>query len=224
VTRPFARLAAIVAVLLTTSWAAGADPMVQQETKVVGTAPDLSGRWLLIATLGGGGGRRATTSVWDVTTDAGGLHIRERYVTLPFVQAEHGTVDPTAQDLQAIAESWETLAPAERGFAQVRHEIMGPDGLDDSARLDPLAAGAVWIVRQSYAFAPGASRPSAEHRVFAADARDGDGWTGKYADAIIAMVPLPVPITLQGTFRLIRIPSPVPSFWARIADVFRGCR
>jgi len=200
---------------------------VPQATKVVGTTPDLVGRWLLVTTLGQGGGHRSTATVWDVTRDADGLHLRERFVTLPPAQRdslERGDWIPSPDDLDALASAWDTLEPLDRGLARVTHEVAGPDGLDDAARNDPLAAGALWIVRASYAFAPGGSRPTQEHRVFAATGRDGAGWTGRYADATIAMAPLPLPITLQGTFRLSPVPAAVRSTWTRLADVFRGCR
>ena len=221
-----ASLAAVVALLIG-SPPAFADPPAAglQETRVVGTAPDLAGRWLLVATLGQGGGRSSAT-LWDVTSDAAGLQVRERHVGLPPAQRaelERGGWTPSPADLDAIASAWDALVPVERGIARTRHEILGPDGFDDTVRNDPLSAGALWIARQSYAFAPGGSRPSQEHRIFVATAREGDGWAGKYADATIAMVPMPMPITLEGSFRLVRLPAAPRSLWTRLADVFRGC-
>jgi hypothetical protein len=228
VARALVRLAMIAAVAIVPPLVAPGDATdLPQVTKVVGTAPDLVGRWLLVATLGRGGGNRSTATVWDVTRDADGLQLRERFVTMPPAQRaslERGDWIPSPDDLDALASAWDTLAPLDRGLARVTHEVAGPDGLDDAARSDPLAAGALWIVRAGYVFAPGGSRPTQEHRVFAATARDGDAWTGKYADATIALAPLPIPITLQGSFRLSRVPATSRSTWTRLADVFRGCR
>jgi hypothetical protein len=228
VARALVRLAMIAAVAIVAPLVTPGDATdLPQATKVVGTAPDLVGRWLLVATLGRGGGNRSTATVWDVTREADGLQLRERFVTLPPPQRdslERGDWIPSPDDLDALASAWDTLAPLDRGLARVTHEVAGSDGLDDAARSDPLAAGALWIVRASYVFVPGGSRPTQEHRVFAATARDGDAWTGKYADATIALAPLPIPITLQGSFRLSRVPAASRSTWTRLADVFRGCR
>src|SRR5262249_25527921 len=118
-----------------------------QETKVTGTVPDLTGRWILVASLGRGGGNRTTTSAWDVTRAEGGLQIHERFVVLPAAQrtqVERGDWTPSARELEAIAADWNGLAPVERGIARARHELVGADAFDDVARRDPIAAGARW--------------------------------------------------------------------------------
>jgi hypothetical protein len=183
----------------------------------------LEGRWLLVTTLGSGGRNRSAASTWEVVDGSG---LREHFVKLP--PAQQGRLDgvgwaPTPEDVAAIDNQWTTLVPIDRGIVGARHEIFGPDGLDEALLRDPLAKDALWIIRQTYTFAPGGSRPSQEYHLLVARSEKDGGFSGDFVNATIAMAPLPIPIKLSGTFRLTRIPTPQPSLLARIGDLFRGC-
>ena len=198
---------------------------IPQETRVAGTPPALEGRWLLLVTHPGGAARSGASG-WEVRHVDGRLRLEERVVELP----EGGrspraaeTWEPSAGDLAAIAGAWDHSALVPPGIARLEHEIVGPDAFDDTIRSESVATGALWLVRQTRAFAPGVARPAREIRVFAPNQTDGRGYRGKYLIATIALVPIPVPIKVEGTFRLIRLEPPARPFWRRALDALRGC-
>jgi hypothetical protein len=62
--------------------------------------------------------------------------------------------------------------------------------------------------------------------VFAANAREGTGWRGNGVVAQVVAAPFPVPITLHGTFRMLRVEATAEGrkgFLARLLDAFKGC-
>jgi hypothetical protein len=196
---------------------------IAQTTMVRGTGPNLEGRWLLATSLGTGGGRRSTASLWEVTRVAGQVVLTERFVKLPDDDrsARPDGWEPTPAEVETIAAGWETLPSEQRGIARVSHEIIGRDAFDAAAKTDALATDALWIVRQNVGFAPEPSRPAKEIRVFAARLEDADGYRGKCITTMIVATPMPMPIEVQGTFRLVRVPLPSRPFWRRLLDVFR---
>ena len=215
---------AVATVVAERGWTSPAAPAeIAQTTMVKGTSPDLEGRWLLATSLGTTGGRRNTASLWEVTRVAGQVVLTERYVKLPEDgrSARPDGWEPTPAEVQAIAAGWDSLPSEERGIARVSHEMIGRDAFDDAAKKDPLATDALWIVRQNVGFAPGRPRPAAEIRVFAARSEDADGYRGKCITTMIAAAPMPFPIEVPGTFRLMRVPQPPRPFWRRLLDVFR---
>jgi hypothetical protein len=225
VRRLLASLGLVALVLVGARPGASTDSAPIEETRVTGVLPGLEGRWLLLTTLGTGG-HRSAASLWELTSADGRIVLHEHLADLPEPQRaalDRGGWDPTPADLEAIASRWDTLVPVPRGIVRSSHELIGPDAFDDAVKREPMAAGALWIARQTYGFAPGGSRPAQEIRVFAATSRDDRGWAGRYATAAIALAPMPLPIKLDGTFRLLRLPAPSRSLWQRVADAFRGC-
>lgn len=197
-----------------------------QRTSAAGTLSSLEGRWLALTTLGTGGAHRSSASLWDVERTGDGLVLSERHVILPEAQrrmVEQAGWTPTAADVALLASGSDTLPTETRGLARVHHELFGRDGFTDELRREPISAGALWVVRQTYSFAPERSRPVKQVRLLAADAEEPTGHRGRYLDVTIAAAPLPIPIKLPGTFRLVRLTAPSRSIWARIADAFRGC-
>jgi hypothetical protein len=226
--RLLAGLAGAVAVAVVASPLLAQDPAPPtptQQTSSSGTLP-LEGRWLAIVRLGSAEGvGRSAASLWEITRRDGTIELVERLVALPPEQRaklQAGGWQPSAGDLSAIAAAWDSLAPEPRGVARIDHRLYGADGFDDDVRAEPMTAGARWVVRQAYTFAPGGSRPMKEVRLFAAETEDRDGYGGTYLSVTVAMAPLPIPIKIPGTFRLLRLPDARP-LWTRIADVFRGC-
>jgi hypothetical protein len=201
-------------------------------TTVEGTEPKLEGRWLLLATVGlAQGAKRVIPSVFDVRRVDGKLQLRERHVVLPKAQDEalrHANEDlggvwaPTDQDLAAIDAAWETLQPEERGVEKFTYQITGRDAFDDDLKKEPMTKDALWVLRQSYTFLPGGSRPITQANLIAA-LKDEDGvYTGNYLAVAMAAAPFPIPIKFEGTFRLIPI-GHASSFWTRLGDFFSGC-
>ena len=196
---------------------------IAQTTMVRGTGPNLDGRWLLATSLGTGGARRSTASLWEVTRVAGQVVLTERYVKLPdeVRSARPDGWEPTPAEIETIAAGWDTLPSERRGIDRVSHEIIARDAFDDAVKKDAMATDALWIVRQNVGFAPGPSRPAKEVRVFAARSEDADGYRGKCITTMIVATPMPIPIELPGTFRLMRVPAVSRPFWQRLLDVFR---
>ncbi len=201
-------------------------------TTVEGTEPKLEGRWLLLATVGlAQGAKRVIPSVFDVRRVDGKLQIRERHVVLPKAQDEAlrranenlGAVwSPTDQDLAAIDAAWETLQPEDRGVAAFTYQLTGRDAFDDDLKKEPTTKDAIWVLRQSYKFLPGGSRPITQANVVAPLKYENGVYTGNYLAVAMAAAPFPIPIKFEGTFRLIPI-AHATSFWTRLGDFFSGC-
>src|SRR5690242_10706245 len=138
-------------------------------TTVEGTEPKLEGRWLMLASVGlAQGAKRLIPSVFDVRRSDGKLEFRERHIVLPAAQNEAlrranedlgGVWSPTDADLAAIDAAWETLQPEERGVGQFTYQLTGRDAFDDDLKKDASTKDALWVLRQSYIFLPGGSRP-----------------------------------------------------------------
>jgi hypothetical protein len=191
-----------------------------QRTTTAGTVSSLEGRWLAVTTVGmAAGAHRSSASLWEVTRGADGLVLHERHVVLP--DAERRMIE--RDEVAALASAWDRLPTEPREIARIEHEVLGPDGFTGDVKREPMTADARWVVRQTYTFRPGGSRPMTEVRLFAAESEEPTGHRGRYLTVVLAAAPMPVPIKVPGTFRLIRLPVPSRSIWARIVDTLRGC-
>jgi hypothetical protein len=208
-------------------------PPMTHETTVEGTPPDLVGRWLLLTSVGiATSPKKILASVLDVRRSDGKLEIRERHVVLPPAQKEAlrrgneelgGVWAPTATDLDAIDHAWESLELEERGIGKMTHQLTGRDAFDDDLKKDALTKDSPWVLRQSYIFFPGGSRPTNQANLIAPLRQEDDGgWSGNYLAVAVAAAPFPIPIKFEGTFRLIPIGRAQP-WWSRIGDFFSGC-
>jgi hypothetical protein len=201
-------------------------------TTVEGTEPKLEGRWLLLASVGlAQGAKRIIPSVFDVRRSDGKLELRERHIFLPPAQNEAlrranedlgGVWSPNEDDLAAIDAAWETLQPEERGVAQFTYQLTGRDAFDDDLKKEPTTKDALWVLRQSYTFLPGGSRPVTQATLIAPLKLEDGIYSGNYLAVAVAAAPFPVPIKFEGTFRLIPVGG-APSFWTRLGDFFAGC-
>jgi hypothetical protein len=201
-------------------------------TTVEGTAPKLEGRWLLLANVGlAQGAKRIIPSVFDVRRRDGNLELRERHIVLPPAQNEAlrrgneelgGVWAPNDADMAAIDAAWETLQPEERGVGQFTYQLTGRDAFDDDLKKEPTTKDALWVLRQSYIFLPGGSRPVNQANLIAPLKLEDGVYSGNYLAVAVAAAPFPVPIKFEGTFRLIPV-GRAPSFWTRLGDFFAGC-
>jgi hypothetical protein len=208
-------------------------PTTQYETTTQGKAPLGPGKWLVLADLDLTGRQRTVASFWETAQGPDGLELNEFFVDLPpSVQSKLDAVvdsgsiwTPTEADLVAIDEAWDELPDNRRGVATVQSEIWGPDAYDDEIKAEDRTKDAIWVVRQTYQFAPGGSRPIRQVNVYGALVPEGRGFTGNYSAVAVAAAPFPVPIPYNGTFRMFAIgPEPEPKgLLARLADVFAGC-
>ena len=207
-------------------------PMVQSTT-ADGTLPELEGRWLLLASVGiGTSAKRTLPSAFDVSRVDGKLEVRERHIVLPPAQSEAlrrgneelgGVWAPTPADLEVIDRVWETLTPEDRGIAQIENILTARDAFDDDLKSDATTKDAVWVLRQSYAFHPGGSRPVNQANLLAPSKVEDGVWSGPFLAVAVAAAPFPVPIKFEGTFRLVPIGRTARPWWARIGDFFAGC-
>ena len=107
----------------------------------------------------------------------------------------------------------------------VQSEIVARDGFDQSFSNDAKTRDAAWAVRQSEKYHPSAAPAIQTVNVYAVlEPREG-GYFGNFTTATIAAVPLPIPITLSGTFQMYRLDVGAASrgFLGRLMDLFRGC-
>jgi hypothetical protein len=201
-------------------------------TTVEGDVPKLEGRWLLLASVGlAQGAKRIIPSVFDVRRSEGKLELRERHIVLPPAQNEAlrrgneemgGVWSPTDEDLAAIDAAWDTLQPEDRGIGQITYQLTGRDAFDDDLKKEPISKDALWVLRQSYTFLPGGSRPVTQANLIAPLKLEDGVYSGNYLAVAVAAAPFPVPIKFEGTFRLIPV-GHAPSFWTRLGDFFSGC-
>src|SRR5256885_59158 len=83
--------------------------------------------------------------------------------------------------------------------------LAAPDGFDQSFSNDAKTRDAAWVVRQSEKYHPSAAPAIQTVNVYAVlEPREG-GYFGNFTTATIAAVPLPIPITLSGTFQMYRL-------------------
>jgi hypothetical protein len=208
-------------------------PPLEQTTTVDGTAPAIEGRWLVLASVGiGQSAKRVIPSVLDISTKDGTLEVRERHVVLPPAQNEAvkrgndelgGVWSPGPADVAAIAAAWDTLEPEDRGIATMQHQVTGRDAFDDDLRKEDVSKDALWVLRQSYVFLPGGSRPVNQANLLAPVKHENGVYSGGYIAVAVAAAPFPVPIKFDGTFQMIPIARAAPSFWTRLGDFFAGC-
>jgi hypothetical protein len=200
-------------------------------TTVEGTEPKLEGRWLLLASVGlAQGAKRIIPSVFDVRRVDGKLELRERHIVLPQAQNEAlrraneelgGVWSPNDDDLAAIDAAWQTMQPEDRGISQFTYQLTGRDAFDDDLKKEPATKDALWVLRQSYIFLPGGSRPVNQANLIAPHKLEDGVYSGDYLAVAVAAAPFPIPIKFDGTFRL--IPIGHASFWTRLGDFFAGC-
>lgn len=207
----------------------------EQTTVVKGTPPaGLEGRWLVAERVGiANGPGRAIAALWNITTKDGQLQLEDRIVTFPpdiqkamedANKDSNGTWVPTAAQVDQLRAAWDSLQPEGRGVTTITTDIFGPDGYDEEVKKDPKTAGARWIIRQTYEFEPGGARPIKQVNVAVATGDDGGVTTGDYTTVMVAAAPFPIPIKLDGSFRMVRLDQPASKgFLARILDFFRGC-
>ena len=207
-------------------------PPIAHTTEVEGTVPDLTGRWLLVATVSiGTGPKRIIPSVFEVTRKAGKLEVVERHVILPKAQndaVQHGNDiggawEPTPADLDAIRDAWDRLEPEDRGIAQMTYQLTGRDAYDDDLKKDLLTKDALWVLREQYVFLPGGSRPVNQANLIAPLRVEHGVYSGNYVAVAVAAGLFPIPIKFDGTFELIPLGPAERSLWARIGDFFSGC-
>jgi hypothetical protein len=208
-------------------------PPLTQATIVHGNPPDLSGRWLMLFDMQVKAVHRTIPSLIDVVTKDGKPEIVEHFADLPKALAavldkhnfDKTLWEPTSADLTTIADQWSQLPKVERGVLQVSNDIWEPTAFTEAERKQLDIQNPLWVIRQTYAFAPGGQRPTSQINVFAGTAREGSGWRGTAVLAQVIAAPFPVPITFRGTFRMLRLDAapPATGLLARILDAFKGC-
>lgn len=218
----------------TTTVADAAPEPATQTTEIVGAPPDLVGRWFLLAdlTFPNNPARILVPAFWVVAKVDGKTDVQVRFVGLPpdvaaaYKKAGETRVSwsPTPADVDAIRDQWDTLPPEDRGLASVETKLVGKDAFDDTIKGEPKLQDSLWVAQVTGNFRQGGGRPVREVAIYGATAQTEDGWSGNYMSVAVANAPFPVPIQLNGTFRMWRVdPRPDRGILARIADWFAGC-
>lgn len=207
----------------------------EQTTHVAGTIPDLVGRWLIVARVEVAPNSPlapTTTSLWDVALVDGKPVVTLRQVDLPQslqeslgkASAAHAVWEPSPGELADLGAAWANLPVAERGIGHVDTKITGSDAFDDVMKSEERMKGARFVIQQVVDFRPGTGRPIKDVFIYGALEQRPDGWSGNYMSASVAPTPVPIPITLNGTFRAYRLESASGrGLLARLLDVFSGC-
>jgi hypothetical protein len=226
-------LAWSLVVVLLCAFSAPAQPRFT--TRVVGTVPDLVGRWLVVTQVRSGrseGGGNGAAQLWDVEAPDGTPQLTVRDVRLPpALQADLDAAnqarrdwEPSAGQLAELRDAWATLPAYDRGVAEIETVITGKDAFGAVIKSDARMRESDFVIQIVAAFTPGPNRPIKDVLLFGATGPTPFGYSGNFASASIAAGAVPIPIALQGVFRLYRLESaPAPGVLARIADVFAGC-
>jgi hypothetical protein len=210
----------------------------KQTTVVRGTPPkDLVGRWMAVGWIEvPDKTTRSTASLWEIREQNGALTLEVRFANLPTAQVDALGVANTQQkpwhpspaDLASIAQAWDQLTPGDPRILTVENEIVGRDGFDQAFKTEAKTKDALWAIRQVERFDPSAGGAMQTINVYGVlEARDG-GYFGNFTTATIVAAPLPIPITLNGTFQMYRLGPEQSSaagggFVSRLLDAFRGC-
>lgn len=212
---------------------APAPAALTQTTEVLGTPPDLTGRWFVLADLSLPDGNHLNVPhFWDVATVDGKVRLDDRQVALPAAQkaaldeanTAHVTWKVGAADLEAIRDGWTTLPAEDRGLASVEHRIIGKDGFDEMLKNEAYMQDALWVVQQSGEFRPNEGRPVREVLLWGALEPQPDGFSGNHMSVAVAAAPFPIPISFKGTFRMYRMEAIAErGVLARFFDLFAGC-
>lgn len=208
-------------------------PPTEFQTVVKGTVPDLTGRWIAVAWLEvPGGGTRTATFILEVESAAGKPRVTMPFAHLPAEQegamqrASEASErwEPSPADIAAISNGWSRLPPMERHTAKLDSYLTGRDAFDDTFTADPRTRDAQWVLQQTETFDASAAPAVRQVHVFSVlEARDG-GYRGNYTTTLLAAAPFPIPITLQGTFQLIKLAPEHRGVLTRLGDLFSGCR
>lgn len=208
-----------------------------QKTVVRGAVPgDLIGRWMAVGWIELPGDRaRTIPSLWEVKREDGQLVLTVHFAQLPpeltKELADANTAEknwlPQPGDLAQLAAAWDQLPVVDPDMVSVDNEIVGRDAFDGSFKREPKTADAAWAIRQSERFHPRAGGVMQTINVYGVlEPRDG-GYSGNFTTATIAAAPLPIPITLNGTFQMYRVAGGETGrsggFFARLMDALRGC-
>jgi hypothetical protein len=205
-------------------------PAPDQHTTISGSAPDLEGRWFVVAAIDEP--RGSQVAFWDIVHDEGRVEMTMRQVGLPLAQQaaidearKSGDVwKPTPEDLVAITAAWDSLPPRDLRFARIENEIAAPDGFDANLKKHPKTAEALWVVRQTATYLPTAKPNLQQVNIYAALEPRESGFAGDFLAAAIASG-APEPIYFNGTFRMYRMGSAqrTGGVLGRLLDVFSGC-
>lgn len=204
-----------------------------QETKVLGTPPDLAGRWLSLGWIDvPDGGVVSAPMLWDIALEDGKPVMTHRFVSLPpalkaaveKANADGKRWEPSPEELEQLRAGWDELPPEDQHVDKMTNEIAGRDGFDDVVKGEERSKDALWMVRERMDFNAAAAPVVRQVMIYSALAPSGREYTGNFDMATVAAAPFPIPITYQGTFRLYRIEAPPPrGFLSRLFEGLAGC-
>jgi len=204
-----------------------------QETKVLGTPPDVAGRWLSLGWIDVPDGRAVSAPfLWDIVLRDGKPVMTHRFVSLPpalkaavdQANADGKRWEPSPEELAQLSAGWDDLHPEDQHVAQVTNEIVGRDGFDDSMKGEARSKDALWLVRERMDFNASAAPVVRQVIIYSTLAPTGRDYTGNFDMATVAAAPFPIPMSYKGTFRLYRIDAPAPrGFFSRLFDGLAGC-
>ena len=206
-----------------------------QKTKVLGTPPEgLGGRWLALGLIKLPSGIiRNNPALWEVTGAGSEMTLYVRIADLPGAQKQAADAasagekawEPTREDLQAIAAGWDSLPPQAARTVTVETDLSSHDAFDEAARGDSMSKDALWLVRQTFTLDETAAPVIRQAAVYAATTRSTGpwAWEGNYTYVILAAAPFPIPITLNGSFRLYPLSPPTTGLLVRLFDALKGC-
>jgi hypothetical protein len=212
-----------------------AAPPTTFTTTVLGTVPDLTGRWLLVANVTPKGQQQGAIPItlgWDVTQRDGKPDLVVRWGGLPpglkasydAAVEQRAAWEPSEEQLREMRDSWETVASDHPPVGTFETTITGADAFTEELKSDEMTKNAKFVVQTVTNFTPGPDRPTRDAMVFGVTEPVGDGYRGNCAIVSVANAPFPIPISFMGTFRLYRLgPPPQPSLWKRVLGMFKGC-
>lgn len=207
----------------------------QFSTRVEGTVPNLTGRWLVITqvrTSQAPSGGNGSAQLWEISNAGDGPQLVVRDVQLPpALQAALASANEAGRDwepneaqLRELRDGWAALPSYDRGVASTETVITGRDAFTDAIRSDDQMKGSDFVIQTLVNFAAGPNRPIKDVLLFGVNAEAPFGYSANSVSATIAPTPIPIPIVLKGVARLYRLESvPARGVLGWIADAFTGC-
>lgn len=204
-------------------------------TRIEGTVPDLTGRWLVVTqvrTSQAPSGGNGSAQLWEIENAGGGPQLVVRDARLPpalqtaldAANEARRDWEPDARQLSELRDGWATLPGYDRGVASVDTVITGRDAFTDMIKSDDQMKGSDFVIQIVADFTAGPNRPIKEVLLFGVTGRTSFGYSANSASATIAPGPVPIPIVLKGVARLYRLESvPARGLLRGIADAFKGC-
>jgi hypothetical protein len=209
---------------------------VPETTEVQGKVPDdIAGRWFTISHVKLPSGHVTSVGrMWEIRRGPQHLEVVVRRVQMPEdltlkmqqASTEGKPWDASAEELKALRDDWDKLAPGQGQYDSIENKLLGSDAYPKEFTVDETSKGSDFAIVVREGFAASQALHST-YSVYAVRSREPEKLLGTFVMSSIAAAPLPIPITLKGDFVSYRVSggggAGGGSLLERIFGMFSGC-